>query len=690
MSKENLDIQDVPAALLFPFSAIVGQELMKRALIFNAIDASIGGVLITGTRGTAKSTAARAFAELLPKIETVAGDSFNRAPSKDDREKAVVISAPFVNLPIGATEDRVLGTLNVEKILQTGEKHFEAGLLAKANRGVLYVDEINLLPDHLVDVLLDAVAMGINRVEREGVSFAHEARVILIGTMNPEEGELRPQLLDRFGLAVSVTGYFEAATRIEVVRRRIAFESNAAQFLEKWHGEESELSARIERARNSIDSVEVPDEMLERIAEKCAEAGADGLRADITAYKTARAVAAYDGRETVNEQDVDEALILVLAHRRRTKSANSDGGANKNLPPDKNDKNDKNDKPSPESEKPKQSPLNKRNAPEKLAENQSESSSTDNEARQDESNEKLSAQNSAAEKTYAIGNALNLANVGSKRLKNLKEPAQIFGRRNYAEAKRVGQTVRALLPKKNEKLDLAIEATVINAAIDFPAQNAVEKSSRLQILPVHWRHRQRKIRTRNLIIFLVDASGSMAAQTRMQTAKGAIASLLEDSYQKRDAVALVAFRGESAIEILPPTRSQIFAYRRLAELPTGGRTPLAAGLEKARQIIERQARKGERVQPFLVLVSDGRATSPDKNAFESAIMEAANLQKLNVRGLCIDTEAGRLRFGNTGKIAEILGADCVHINDLPTKEWGNVVREWVAADTQAEFNRTGN
>ncbi|MGH9854091.1 MAG: ATP-binding protein, partial [Blastocatellia bacterium] len=216
----TLNASAAPAAPHFPFSAIVGQDEMKRALIFNAIDPSIGGVLITGTRGTAKSTAARAIAALLPEIEVVDGDAFNSAPGPGKAEKSVRVPTPFVNLPVGATEDRVLGTLDVERVLSAGEKRFEPGLLARANRGVLYVDEVNLLPDHLVDVMLDAVAMGVNRVEREGVSFAHEARVILIGTMNPEEGALRPQLLDRFGLSVAIAGYFEPDMRKEVVKRR--------------------------------------------------------------------------------------------------------------------------------------------------------------------------------------------------------------------------------------------------------------------------------------------------------------------------------------------------------------------------------------------------------------------------------------------------------------------------------------
>src|SRR5262245_44484772 len=259
----TLSASTATAAPHFPFSAIVGQEEMKRALIFNAIDPSIGGVLITGTRGTAKSTAARAIAALLPAIEVVEGDAFNSAPRPGKAEKSVRIPTPFVNLPVGATEDRVLGALDVERVLHAGEKHFEPGLLARANRGVLYVDEVNLLPDHLVDVLLDAVAMGVNRVEREGVSFTHEARVILIGTMNPEEGELRPQLLDRFGLCVHVENYFDPEMRKEVVRRRIQFEQDSAGFVDRWSASEAALAETINGAYMLLPAVEVPDARLD-------------------------------------------------------------------------------------------------------------------------------------------------------------------------------------------------------------------------------------------------------------------------------------------------------------------------------------------------------------------------------------------------------------------------------------------
>ena len=279
--------------MLFPFSAIVGQKRMKRALIFNAVDPSIGGVLISGTRGTAKSTAARALAGLLPPIDVAEGDPFHREPAGDDA--VAQIPTPFVNLPLGSTEDRLLGTLDIQRALQHGEKHFEPGLLAAAHRGVLYVDEVNLLPDHLVDVLLDAIAMGVNRIEREGVSFEHPARVILVGTMNPEEGELRPQLLDRFGLFVQAENYLDLAERKEVVRRRMRFDDAPNEIVAEWASSDKQLAASIVRARSGLLTVATPEGRFDQIAELAAEARVDGLRADIVMVKTARAAAAFEG-----------------------------------------------------------------------------------------------------------------------------------------------------------------------------------------------------------------------------------------------------------------------------------------------------------------------------------------------------------------------------------------------------------
>lgn len=313
----------------YPFTAIVGQERMKRALILNAINPQIGGVLIRGERGTAKSTAARALAALLPELEVVQGCRFNCDPQRPDlfcdecRDRLEQLGAlptthvptPFVDLPVSATEDRVVGTLDIEKAIQKGERHFEPGILAAANRGVLYVDEVNLLDDHVVDLLLDSAAMGVNVVEREGISFQHPARFVLVGSMNPEEGDLRPQLLDRFAHAVDVVGISEASQRVEVLRRRVFFEQDPEAFSAAYDEAEREMCDRILQARQRYPLVKYTEKDLYTIAALTASFKVDGHRADIVILKTARAQAAYDGRLQISDKDILLAAELALPHR---------------------------------------------------------------------------------------------------------------------------------------------------------------------------------------------------------------------------------------------------------------------------------------------------------------------------------------------------------------------------------------
>jgi Mg-chelatase subunit ChlI len=315
--------------VIFPFTAIVGQQRMRRALILNAIDTRIGGVLIRGERGTAKSTAARALAALLPPVQVVQGCRFGCDPEKpitwctECRERFAngedipveTLQTPFVNLPVSATEDRVVGTLDIEKAIQKGERHFEPGVLAAANRGLLYIDEVNLLDDHVVDILLDSAAMGMNIVEREGISFAHPARFILVGTMNPEEGDLRPQLLDRFALSVEIRGILEPRQRVQIMERNIAFETDPEAFREEWLPKEQELSEQIEKARQLVDRVRYTSRDLLVIADLTAKMQVDGHRADLVILKAARAHAAFEGREAINPRDIALAAELALPHR---------------------------------------------------------------------------------------------------------------------------------------------------------------------------------------------------------------------------------------------------------------------------------------------------------------------------------------------------------------------------------------
>lgn len=318
---------------IYPFCAIVGQEQMKKALILNVINPALGGALIRGEKGTAKSTAVRALADLLPEMKMVADCPFGCDP--DDissmcascRQKIkageklpyVFKKMRVIDLPVSATEDRVVGTLDIEHALKKGEKKFEPGILAKANRNILYVDEVNLLDDHVVDVLLDAAAMGINTVEREGVSYSHPARFILVGTMNPEEGDLRPQLLDRFGLAVDVRGEMGTENRVEVIKRRLTYENDPDAFAVSFREEQQELARRILKARDNLHQVKISDKMLELAAKIAIELEVDGHRADITVIKTAITIAAFNGQEEVKSANLLEAAKLALPHRMRRK-----------------------------------------------------------------------------------------------------------------------------------------------------------------------------------------------------------------------------------------------------------------------------------------------------------------------------------------------------------------------------------
>lgn len=311
----------------FPFAAIVGQQHLKDALMMAAIEPSIGGVLALGDRGTGKSTAIRALAELLPEIDVVKGCRFNCAPdstagmceacSKPGKRATRRVTAPVVDLPLGATEDRVTGALDLERALAHGEKQFEPGLLARAHRGFLYIDEVNLLDDHLVDLLLDVAASGENVVEREGLSIRHPSRFVLVGSGNPEEGDLRPQLLDRFGLCVDVRTTSEMKERIEIVRRRDAYERSPDNFIEDWAEATGELRDQITRARALMGRIEVPESILEKTVELCCKLGADGLRGELTLLRAARARAALNGEDTVSEEMLRSVAVSALRHRLR-------------------------------------------------------------------------------------------------------------------------------------------------------------------------------------------------------------------------------------------------------------------------------------------------------------------------------------------------------------------------------------
>ncbi len=605
---------------------------MRDAFLWLAVDSTIGGLLVTGTRGTAKSTAARGLTDVLPPIDVVPGDPCNRAPSAG--ETGVPRATPFVELPIGATEDRVVGTLDVRALLTESDRRFEPGLLARANRGVLYVDEVNLLPDHLVDVLLDAAATGVNVVEREGASYVHDARIVLIGTMNPEEGELRPQLLDRFGLCVPVAGDGDLARRVTIVERRLAFENDPAAFVLAHAAQTDALRGRVAAARERLPHVAYGTDTIALAAQLALAANVEGMRADLTIVRTARAIAALAGRPRVSDDDVARAAVAALAHRRREAP-----------PMDRT--------PPPPQAPPPSAPS---------------SPPQGNQPRDGGDAEREAASAPTAEppaRIVVIGTPATVPLATGPRRNAAQSPGTAAARGRDRDM--------ALTPNGRARIVVTATSTVaLLATVRAAAADQTRVHAR------HLRYIERRGRARRLIVLLVDASGSMAAAARMRAAKGVLCGLLEDAYRRRDAVALIAFRGTSAQTLVPPTRSAALAYRRLRTLPAGGRTPLADGLRAAGDLIATNARRDPHARAHLVLISDARANVPARDPFPAALREAARLRARDVRMLCIDTESGRIRLGRTAQLATALDADYRTIESCTERVLGATVREWMA------------
>lgn len=635
----------------FPFSAIVGQEQLRKALMLCAVDPGIGGVLIRGDKGTAKSTAARALAEVLPPIELVRGCAFNctvDAPcehcatcSQADR-LSTLSPVPFVTLPLGATEDRVLGSLDLSRALNGGQKVFQPGLLAAAHRGLLYIDEVNLLADHLVDVLLDVAAMGVNRVQREGLSVSHPARFTLVGTMNLEEGDLRPQLLDRFGLMVEVTAPREKAVRAEVVRRRIGFEAGPAAYVESWRVQQDALQAVLATAQKLLPQVQLDDALLDLISHLCCELEVASLRADIVMYKTARAIAALDARTQVTPQDIRGAAELVLPHRRRRKPFEQPG-----LDQDKLDdlmRQAQKDSPPP----------------------QDGASNADSSDQQPQEQEQSEGEQDEQVFGAAAGGPTARISVEAQ------SAPGAAGRRSVAQQASRGHVLRAV--PNEQPTSIAIGATLRSAALR--GTDGGVQVTRADL------HQQVRVGTSaNLILFVVDASGSMAAQRRMEALKGAVVNLLTDAYQQRDEVAVVAFRGQRAELLLAPTRSVDLAEQGLRELPTGGRTPLPHALQLALETLQRASANTRANPPLLVLLTDGKGNVPISEGgdpWRESLALAELLAERRVPALVIDTENGYLRLGRAAQLAQALGAECLTLEELSADSLALTVRARLA------------
>ena len=618
----------------YPFSALVGHDRLRLALLLCAVRPEIGGVLIRGEKGTAKSTAVRALAGVLTEADP---------------------GAKLVELPIGATEDRVVGSLDLQKVLRDGEHAFSPGLLSRAHGGVLYVDEVNLLADHLVDVLLDAAAMGRVHIERDGVSHSHESRFVLVGTMNPEEGELRPQLLDRFGLAVDVHASREVAVRSAVIRRRLDYEADPAGFAARYTAQDSDLAQKIVAARERVNDVELSDRELNRIAALCAAFDVDGMRADLVVARTAVAHAAWRGADTVGEEDIRVAAELALPHRRRRDpfddpgidpgeldealSATADEGSLSASADEGSLSASADDESEPDPDPP--------------GGGQSADGTAETTPRQPNSSPptRPSAPPSPAFRTRA----LTVPGVGDGHA----------GRRSPARNAAGAMIGASATPEQGHGVHLF--ATLLAAA------NRRTGAGPLRPDAEDIRRAARIGREGNLVIFVVDASGSMAARDRMTAVTGAALSLLRDAYQRRDKVAVITFRSTGARLVLPPTASAYTASRRLNRLDTGGTTPLAEGLLAARDVVIRERARDRTRRPLVVMLTDGRATGGPDPLGRSRIA-ARLLAAEGAAAVVVDCETSYIRLGLASELADQLGAPVLRLEQLRADHLAQAVR----------------
>ena len=669
---------------IFPFTAIVGQEPMKRGLILNAINPLIGGVLIRGERGTAKSTAARALATLLPDIEVVADCPFSCDPSRPEamcdscserygsREKLPVASRAIriIDLPVSATEDRVVGTLDIENAIKTGRKRFEPGVLATANRGMLYVDEVNLLDDHVVDVLLDSAAMGVNVVEREGISFSHPAQFILVGTMNPEEGELRPQLLDRFGLCVVISGISEPGARKEILVRRIQYEKDPVSFYGAWQQEEQRLAQQIALARDLLYRVSYTEDELSAIAQLTAELGVDGHRGDIVILKASMAHAAFEGRDRITQRDILLSAELALPHRLkkqplqqsearleqlRVQLRGLEMGAADQLPPmvqevpaagKKKDLSD--DDQGADQYPPQQSAQQPQ-----------------------QEGEDVTGSSAGRGVPVPVGNPLKVPRLSTP-LDRLSR--RTSGRRSLTRTNRKRGRYVFSRPMEGRVEDIAFDATVREAAPHQVDRQPAEVAVAIERDDL--RRKVRVARAANLVLFVVDASWSMAAAERMVATKGAILSLLQDAYQRRDRVGLVVFRQNGAELLLPPTSSVKLASKMLQDISVGGKTPLSSGLQLSYQVFMREIRRNPQVMPLMILLTDGagNVSMTSMTPHEEGCKMAQLIHRSNIRSVVINTEHKSFDRGLAQELAFHLGAECYTLEELGAEELYKAVR----------------
>ncbi|MGQ9669155.1 MAG: putative cobaltochelatase, partial [Desulfosoma sp.] len=675
---------------VYPFTALVGQEKLKKALLLNAVNPAIGGVLIRGEKGTAKSTAVRALAAVLPEIRVIRDCAYACDPERPEEwcERCRGLTPPvpvarrrisIVTLPLNATEDCVVGGIDFEDAIKTGRRQFHPGVLAKAHRGILYVDEINLLDDYIADLILDATASGWNRVEREGISFAHPARFMLVGTMNPEEGELRPQLLDRFGLCVEITAEQSLESRVELMVRRECFDTDPEGFSADFEKENHALAWSVLAARELLPKVRLPQHLRSFIPQLASEQNVAGHRADLVLEQAAKASAALAKRLVVTAEDIRDVASMVFLHRRR--EAVPPPPPPPPQPPKDSEEDEKSSEPSnpkeQENQKP-QPPEDSRESsaqrPEGPAEEPQETESQETPTTPNEN--EMSA--NIVERIFEIGDTF--------RVRPLTAPKDRLFRRGSGRRSRTrtgqkqGRYVKSA--QQGDGRDVALDAT-LRAAAPHQVKRRTElcDSSPLAVYlsPEDVRQKVREKRIGNVLVFVVDASGSMGAHGRMAATKGALMSLLVDAYQKRDRVALITFRKNEAELKLPPTSSVELGARLLRDLPVGGRTPLSAALVKSYELTRNVLLRDPTAKPLLILVTDGKANVPlgNRKPVEEALLIAERLANDGrIHPIVVDTEKmGIVQFGLAKKLAAVMNAAYFRIEDLKADTLVRIVKE---------------
>lgn len=633
---------------IYPFTAVVGLEQVKRAILIALVNPRVGGLLIGGRKGTAKTTLVRAAQELL-------------APRK------------IIELPLNVTEDMLFGSIDIEYAVSKGERRFLPGILGKANDNVLYIDEANLLRQELLTAVLDANTAGFNHVERDGISFTHEVNYTVIGTMNPEEGILPGHILDRFGMYVDVQGEAEIANRVEIIKRALAYGKDIADFRKQYAESVAELRELVNVSRETLKQVEVTEAMMQLAAQMCAQAFCAGHRAEIYLLEAARAIAALEKRTYILPKDMQEAAVYVLAHRMRTPSEaqEMEQDQQENEVPEENQEQEQNQDDALEQpdELPPPPPLPD-NEDDSSDENSDENNEQDEKQEQEQNSNQLAPEEQIADidRTFKIpklildmGKNTTLRRGSGKRSATKTDLKQ-------------GRYVRAELPKAKVE-DLAFDATIRAAA---PYQRMREANGcALNIQKEDLRQKVREKRIGNTFLFAVDASGSMGARERMRAVKGAIFYMLQDAYQKRDRVGMLAFRRQKAEVLLPITRSVDLAQKCLAEMPTGGKTPLADGLATALLTLARLNKKDSELEPILVLVTDGRANAVEEDGGDpvtAAIKMAEKIRKAKITSVVIDTENDFIKLGVAKKVAQAMGASYYSLSQLSKEQILRIVR----------------